>query len=119
MSGIQVEIQETSDGELFFQIPPSLLEDLGWQEGDEVKFIDRGNRLIVIKKVKYETIELDFDDEELLRYMKHAHERGMSFNEWVQHSLEEILKEWSSDKKLSRIIPTHYYKKYKIRKKTK
>ena len=34
-------------------------------------------------------------------------------------SVEEILKEWSGDKKLSRIIPTHYYKKYKIRKKTK
>ena len=28
------------------------------------------------------------------------------------------LEEWGSDKKLSRIIPTHYYKKYKIRKKT-
>ena len=34
-------------------------------------------------------------------------------------SVEEILKEWGSDKNLSRIIPTHYYKKYKIRKKTK
>ena len=33
-------------------------------------------------------------------------------------SVEDILKEWGSDKKLSRIIPTHYYKKYKIRKKT-
>ena len=31
-------------------------------------------------------------------------------------SVEDILKEWGSDKKLSRIIPTHYYKKYKIRK---
>jgi bifunctional DNA-binding transcriptional regulator/antitoxin component of YhaV-PrlF toxin-antitoxin module len=89
----QIEIQDNSDGELFFEIPPALLEDLGWQEGDEVKFIDNKNGSFTIRKVKYETIELDFDDEELLEYMKHAHEKGMSFNEWVQHSLEEILKE--------------------------
>jgi predicted HicB family RNase H-like nuclease len=25
--------------------------------------------------------------------MQLAHEKGMSFNEWVQHSLEEIIKE--------------------------
>jgi antitoxin component of MazEF toxin-antitoxin module len=88
----QIEIQDNSDGELFFEIPPALLEDLGWEEGDEVK-IDNKNGSFNIKKVKYETIELDFDDEELLEYMKHAHEKGMSFNEWVQHSLEEIIKE--------------------------
>jgi hypothetical protein len=34
-------------------------------------------------------------------------------------SVEDILKEWVNDKNLSRFIPTHYYKKYKIRKKTK
>jgi bifunctional DNA-binding transcriptional regulator/antitoxin component of YhaV-PrlF toxin-antitoxin module len=89
----QIEIQDNSDGELFFEIPPALLEDLGWKEGDEVKFTDNKKGGFTIKKVKYETIELDFDDEELLRYMKLAHEKGMSFNEWVQHSLEEILKE--------------------------
>ena len=89
----QVEIQENTLGELFFEIPPALLEDLGWEEGDEVKFVDNKNGSFQIKKVKYETIELDFDDEELLKYMKSAHEKGMSFNEWVQHSLEEILKE--------------------------
>jgi len=89
----QIEIQDNSDGELFFEIPPALLEDLGWQEGDEVKFIDNKNGSFTIRKVKYETIELDFDDEELLEYMKHAHEKGMSFNQWVEDSLKEILKE--------------------------
>ena len=77
---IQVEIQETSDGELFFQIPPALLEDLGWEEGDEVKFIDNKNGTFKIKKVKYETIELDFDDQELLKYMQFAHEKNITFN---------------------------------------
>ena len=88
----QIEIQENSLGELFFEIPPALLEDLGWKEGDKVKFIDNKNGSFKIKKVKYETIELDFDDEELLRYMKLAHDKGMSFNEWVEYSLEEMIK---------------------------
>ena len=87
----QVEILENSFGERFFEIPPALLEDLGWQEGDEVKFTDNKNGVITIKKVKYETIELDFDDEELLKYMKLAHEKGMSFNEWVEDCLKQIL----------------------------
>jgi len=89
----QIEIQETSDGELFFEIPPALLEDLGWEEGDEVKFIDNKDGSFKIKKVKYETIELDFDDDELYKYMQLAHEKGMSFNEWVEDSLKEIIKE--------------------------
>ena len=89
----QIEIQDNSDGELFFEIPPALLEDLGWQEGDEVKFIDNKNGSFTIRKVKYETIELDFDDEELLKYMKLAHDKGMSFNEWVEYSLKQIIEE--------------------------
>jgi bifunctional DNA-binding transcriptional regulator/antitoxin component of YhaV-PrlF toxin-antitoxin module len=89
----QIEVQEDSDGELFFEIPPALLEDLGWEVGDEVKFIDNKNGSFKIKKVKYETIELDFDDDELLKYMKHAHEKGMSFNEWVEDALTQIIKE--------------------------
>jgi hypothetical protein len=39
-----------------------------------------------------ETIELDFDDEELFKYMQIAHERNQSFNEFVTDALTEILK---------------------------
>ena len=91
----RIEVQENSFGELFFEIPPALLEDLGWKEGDDVKFIDNKNGVFTIKKVKYESIELNFDDEELLKYMKLAHEKGMSFNEWVEHALTQIIRELS------------------------
>lgn len=33
--------------------------------------------------------------------------------------IEDIVNDWLNNKNLSRFIPTHYYKKYKIRKKTK
>ena len=40
-------------------------------------------------KVKYKTIELDFDDEELLKYMVFAHEQGITFNELCERAVEE------------------------------
>jgi|TARA_R110000765_G_scaffold249685_1_gene351391 bifunctional DNA-binding transcriptional regulator/antitoxin component of YhaV-PrlF toxin-antitoxin module len=93
MKEAQITLQENSDGELFFEIPPDLLDYLDWEKGDDLKFTDHKNGVITIKKVKYETIELDFDDEELLKYMKLAHDKGMSFNEWVEYSLKQIIEE--------------------------
>jgi bifunctional DNA-binding transcriptional regulator/antitoxin component of YhaV-PrlF toxin-antitoxin module len=87
----QIEIQDNSDGELFFEIPPALLEDLGWEEGDKVKFIPNENGSFTIKKAKYSTIELDFSADELLRYMTYAHEKGMTFNELVEDSVKDFL----------------------------
>jgi len=36
-------------------------------------------------------IELDFSDDELLRYMTYAHEKGMTFNELAQEAVKEML----------------------------
>ena len=93
MSKHEIELKETTEGDLYFNLPDDLMTELGWEEGDDLKFTDDKKGVVTIKKVKYETIELDFDDEELLKYMIHAHDQGMSFNEWVEHSLEEIIKE--------------------------
>ncbi len=87
----QIEIQENSLGELFFEIPPALLEDLGWKEGDKVKFIPNDTGTFTIQKAKYSTIELDFSDEELLKYMTYAHEKGITFNELAEQSVKEML----------------------------
>ena len=87
----QIEIQENSLGELFFEIPPALLEDLGWEEGDKVKFIPNENGTFTIKKAKYSTVKLDIDDDNLLRYMTYAHERDMTFNELAQEAVKEML----------------------------
>ena len=87
----QIEIQDNSDGELFFEIPPALLEDLGWEEGDKVKFIPNENGTFTIKKAKYSTVKLDIDDDNLLRYMKYAHEKGMTFNELTTEAVKEML----------------------------
>jgi len=96
MNSTELQIKENSEGDLYFNIPDNLLERLGWEEGDEIKFVEKDGGFI-LTKVKYETIELDFDDDELFKYMKLAHEKGMSFNEWVEDSLRQIIKEYTDD----------------------
>ena len=47
-----LSIQEDEDGELFFEIPPQILAQLNWQEGDDIEFIEQSDGLILRK---YET----------------------------------------------------------------
>ena len=51
------------------------------------------NKLVnFLRTVKLENSEeLDFDDEELFKYMTIAHERGQSFNEFVEEGLKEMI----------------------------
>jgi hypothetical protein len=84
----KIEVKESPDGEFYFNLPDGLLSRLG--EGDEIKFVERDGGF-VIKKAKYESIELDIDDEELFKYMKHAHKNLLSLNEWVEKCLTKFI----------------------------
>ena len=92
MREYEIELKETAEGELFFRIPDDALERLGWKEGDDLKFEDR-NGAVLIRKIKYESIELEFDDEELLKYMKFAHEAGITFNQLCEDAIRARLNE--------------------------
>ena len=87
----ELEIRESVDGELYFRLPDDLLDRLGLEEGDNLKFTPQ-NDVFIIKKVKYETIELDFDDEELLKYMQFAHEKNITFNELCEEAIKQKIK---------------------------
>ncbi|NCF42405.1 MAG: AbrB/MazE/SpoVT family DNA-binding domain-containing protein [Bacteroidetes bacterium] len=88
----ELEVKESLDGELYFRLPDDLLNRLGWKEGDELKFIPQDDAFI-IKKVKYENVELQFDDEELLKYMTFAHERNITFNELCEEAVKAKIDE--------------------------
>jgi bifunctional DNA-binding transcriptional regulator/antitoxin component of YhaV-PrlF toxin-antitoxin module len=90
MKVTELEVKESFDGELYFRLPDDLLDRLGWKVGDELKFIPQ-DEAFIIKKVKYETIELDFDNEELLKYMMLAHEQNITFNELCERAIKEKL----------------------------
>ena len=89
----EVNIQEDKQTkDLFFELPPVLMKNLGWKPGDELKWEETENGGFSCRKVKYETVELEFDDEEYFRFLRFAHERNMSFNELVEESLKEAIK---------------------------
>jgi bifunctional DNA-binding transcriptional regulator/antitoxin component of YhaV-PrlF toxin-antitoxin module len=88
----ELKLKETEDGELFFNIPDDVLERLGWEEGDEIKFVEQDGGFL-LKKVKYESVELDFDKEDLLNYMTYAHFKNITFNELCEQAIKEKLDE--------------------------
>ena len=92
MKVTELEVKQSFDGELYFRLPDDLLKRLGWQVGDELKFIPQ-DEAFIIKKVKYKTIEIDIDEEELLKYMQFAHEKNITFNELCEEAIKEKLKE--------------------------
>lgn len=92
----ELKLQETDDGDLFFNIPDDILEKLGWKEGDEIKFVERDDGFL-LTKVKYESIELDFDEKDLLKYMMFAHEQNITFNELCQNAINTKLKELDNE----------------------
>jgi len=52
MNKYKLSIKEDVNGELFFEIPPELLKNLNWNEGDKLEFIEKDNGKILIRKHK-------------------------------------------------------------------
>lgn len=55
MNKHKLSIKEDVNGEMFFEIPPQLLKNLNWNEGDELEFIEKDNGKILIRKLKQST----------------------------------------------------------------
>lgn len=47
----EVTIEESEDGELFFQLPEDMIERLGWTTGCELEFVIYEDNAFMIKKV--------------------------------------------------------------------
>lgn len=74
---------------------------------DEVEYMDLEvdddfiqKALAIVAGKDYDTrieVPVDFTDEELLRYMKAAHDRDMTFNQFVEEALKQALEEYERD----------------------
>ena len=87
---VDVQKDKQTD-DLFVELPPELMGNLGWKTGDDLKWEVTAGGAFRLRKIKYETVELDFDDEELFKYMQMAHDRNQSFNEFVADSVSAII----------------------------
>jgi len=81
--------------------------ELGNQAWDDVDYVDLEvdddfmQKVLAIKAGEdYDTrvlVPVDFTDEELLKYMKAAHERDMTFNEFVVQAITEAIRVHEAD----------------------
>ncbi len=77
------------------------------QAWDDVDFVDLETdedwlekALAIVEGMNYDTrvqVPVDFTDEELLKYMKLAHERDITFNQFVEEALRNVLEEFERD----------------------
>jgi hypothetical protein len=48
----QVEVQQNSEGEFFIEFPDQVLEEVGWKEGDSIKWVDNNDGSFTLEKTK-------------------------------------------------------------------
>ena len=81
--------------------------DLANQAWDDVDYIDLETDSdwlekadAIVNGLDYDTrvsVLVEFSDEELLKYMKLAHERDMTFNEFIEEALRRAIEEYKQD----------------------
>lgn len=95
------------------------VEDIAWERDDgspvefveldvEEDFLDKARA--IVNDEDYDTrvqVPVDFTDEELLTYMKMAHERDMTFNEFVEMALRAAIDEIKIREQLDDIQPEY------------
>jgi hypothetical protein len=77
-----VDVYESMDGRNYIDL--DVAEDI----------LEKANALV--KGVEYDTrvqVPVNFSDEDLLKYMKLAHERDMTFNDFVEEALQHAIEE--------------------------
>lgn len=87
-----VDIKETVDGDLYFNLPDEVIDRLGWQEGDELIWDHNPSTgEAFIRKVRYESVQLDLDDETFTGVAKLAHENDITFNKQIELIMKEFV----------------------------
>ena len=95
------------DFQKVFQDESAQRGELANQAWDEVNYVDLEvdddfiQKCLAIREGEdYDTrvsVPIDFSDEELLQYMKMAHERDMTFNEFIEESLRSVVESLKID----------------------
>lgn len=101
----QVEAHDYTNNRAYRLKDPALVVDKNaWDDVDYVDLEEDDDfiqKSLAIKAGEdYDTrvsIPVDFTDEELLKYMKLAHERDMTFNQFVEEALRHSLDEMTAD----------------------
>ena len=85
------EVKRSDD--LYINLPDELMEEMGWNEGDDLTFEAQDDGSFLIKKVEYASIPVDLTGKDILALSLAAHEKGITLNDFIVEVLEESLKE--------------------------
>ena len=85
-------VKQNEDGELYFDIPEEVLSRLDWKAEDDLDFHDNHDGTFMLTKVVRTSMELEFTEKELNKYMMCAHEEDLSLNKWIEKVLKIGLK---------------------------
>lgn len=70
MKKYTIEVQENEDGEPFIEFPDEVMDQVGWKEGDNIKWIDNGDGSFTLKKVEeMEWVLVETVSQFRMRYM--------------------------------------------------
>lgn len=82
---------ESHGDDLMLVFPDKLLHKLQWKPGDDLHFDPQPDGSFIIKKIKYETVELDLPEHEIHELMMMAHAQHITFDQLVQNMLNEFI----------------------------
>ena len=51
MKSWTLEVQKLEDGDQYIEFPKELMEEVGWEDGDVLEWIDNGNGSWTLKKL--------------------------------------------------------------------
>ena len=52
MKSWTLEVQKLEDGDQYIEFPKELMEEVGWEDGDVLEWIDNGNGSWTLKKLE-------------------------------------------------------------------
>ena len=87
----EATVEQNEAGELYFEIPQAILAKLNWKAEDDLDFHDNHDGTFTLTKVVRKSLELEFTEKELNRYMLQAHEEDMSLNKWIENVLKTAM----------------------------
>ena len=50
----EIKLMETTDGELYFDIPTDIITKYGWEDGDDIEFVYNDDGSLLLRKVETE-----------------------------------------------------------------
>lgn len=93
-----VDIKESMDGDLYFNLPDEVIDRLGWEEGDELIWDHNPvTGQAMIRKVRYEVVSLDLDEDTFTGVAKMAHQNDVTFNKQIEAILQEFIDKCETD----------------------